>query len=189
MASRLKDRGTVTPFRKRRGVRRFLPTRLLILSLFAAVVAFGNYLKHTALEQSWWVSNVGAPFEGAPTSMRPRALHGGDAMQRRGGLAISRRSAGNGAASYGRVTYVRDGDTIEVDGRPIRIATLDCGESGTIAGHIATRRMKALVSSERVTCSLTGERSYDRWIGSCRLASGQDIASVMIGEGLCRRWR
>lgn len=50
----------------------------------------------------------------------------------------------------GRVTHVRDGDTIEVDGRPIRIAALDCAEPGTMAGEAATRRMRALVSGGRL---------------------------------------
>lgn len=45
------------------------------------------------------------------------------------------------------------------------------------------------MSGEQVKCSLTGRRSYDRWIGSCQLESGQDVADVMIGEGLCGRWR
>ncbi|VVT28005.1 conserved hypothetical protein [Roseovarius sp. EC-HK134] len=98
-------------------------------------------------------------------------------------------AASAGGSSGGRVTNVRDGDTIEVEGRPIRIATLDCAETGSVAGDAATRRMRALVSGERVICSLTGEQSYDRWIGNCRLANGRDIADVMIGEGLCRRWR
>ena len=109
-------------------------------------------------------------------------------MQWGGGQAITGRG-GAGAPTSGRVTHVRDGDTIEVDGRPIRIAALDCAESGTMAGEAATRRMKALVSGGRLNCSLAGERSYDRWIGTCRLASGRDIASVMIAEGLCRRRR
>lgn len=35
----------------------------------------------------------------------------------------------------GRVTHVRDGDTIEVSGVPIRFGSLDCAESGTSAGE------------------------------------------------------
>ena len=74
-------------------------------------------------------------------------------------------------------------------GRAIRLAKLDCAETGSAAGEAATRRMRALVSGQRLTCSLTGEQSYDRWIGSCQLPDGRDIAGVLIREGLCHRWR
>lgn len=188
MAFRRKHRGNVIPFQKRRHIRRFLTGRFIVLIAFGATVAFGYYAEHDSQAQSWLTYVSDAPLGSTSESKQPRALRGGNAMHRSSGKAISRRSAA-GDPSYGRVTHVRDGDTIEVSGRPIRLAALDCAESGTIAGNAATRRMKALVSGEQVKCSLTGRRSYDRWIGSCRLASGQDVADVLIGEGLCGRWR
>lgn len=188
MAFWRKHRGRVIPFRKRRHIRRLLSGRLVVLITLGATVAFGYYAKHSSQAQSWWAYVSEAPFGSMSASKQPRALRGGNAMQWGDGQAFSRRG-GADARSHGRVTHVRDGDTIEVDGRPIRIAALDCAESGTIAGEAATRRMRALVAGERLKCSLTGQRSYDRWIGSCQLASGRDIASVMIAEGLCRRWR
>ena len=39
----------------------------------------------------------------------------------------------------GTVTHVRDGDTIEVNGTPIRLAALDCPERGTKGGNYATK--------------------------------------------------
>lgn len=89
----------------------------------------------------------------------------------------------------GRVTHVRDGDTIEVAGRAVRFANLDCAELGTTARELARLRMKALVAGQRATCTLTGDRSYDRWIGDCHLSDGRDIAGLMIHEGLCRGGR
>jgi len=188
MAFWRKHRGSVIPFRTRRRIRRFLSVRLVVLIVLGATVAFGYYAKHDSPAQSWLAHFTDAPFGSSSQSNQPRAVRGGNAMQWGGGQAISKRG-GAGDPSYGRATHVRDGDTIEVDGRPIRIAALDCAESGTMAGEAATRRMKALVSGGRLKCSLTGERSYDRWIGTCRLASGRDIVSVMIAEGLCRRRR
>lgn len=88
----------------------------------------------------------------------------------------------------GRVTHVRDGDTIEVSGVPIRFGSLDCAESGTAAGEKATRRMRRLVSGQRLTCHLNGRTSYDRKIGSCQTADGRDVAGVMIREGYCGRF-
>jgi len=188
MSSRHTHRGRVIPFRKRRRSRRSLSARLGVVFVFGAAMTFGLYLRHDGHTQSGWDFATDAFSAGTSESKQPRALRGGNAMRGSGGKAVSRRSPA-GDPSYGRVTHVRDGDTIEVNGRPIRIAALDCAESGTIAGNAATRRMKALVSGEQVKCSLTGRRSYDRWIGSCQLESGQDVADVMIGEGLCGRWR
>jgi endonuclease YncB( thermonuclease family) len=89
----------------------------------------------------------------------------------------------------GRVTHVRDGDTIAVAGRPIRFANLDCAETGTLAGTRADRRMRALVSGKTLSCRLTGRKSYDRWIGFCRFPDGRDLASVMVKSGACTWWR
>jgi endonuclease YncB( thermonuclease family) len=88
----------------------------------------------------------------------------------------------------GTVTRVRDGDTIEVAGVPIRIGSLDCAESGTAEGSRATERMRALASRRTLTCYLNGRTSYDRKIGSCRLDDGRDLGGIMISEGLCSRF-
>jgi hypothetical protein len=88
----------------------------------------------------------------------------------------------------GRVTHVRDGDTIEVSGVPIRFGSLDCAESGTNAGERATARMRTLVAGQTLTCYLNGRTSYDRKIGSCRLGDGRDLGAIMIQEGYCRRF-
>jgi len=179
MGARLKYSGNVLPLRRRRRLRRFHATRLVVLCLCATALAFGQHLNHDIQSHGWWENVVDRTVRDQSASGQPRALRGGNAMS--GG------TGGRAAAFGGRVTYVRDGDTIEVAGRPIRISTLDCAESGTVAGNVASRRMRALVSGENITCSLTGQRSYDRWIGSCRLADGRDIASVLIAERICRR--
>ena len=88
----------------------------------------------------------------------------------------------------GRVTHVRDGDTIEVSGVPIRFGSLDCPESGTSAGERATASMRALVAGQTLTCYLNGRTSYDRKIGSCRFQDGRDLGAIMIREGYCSRF-
>jgi len=88
----------------------------------------------------------------------------------------------------GSAGHVRDGDTIEVQGVPIRFGSLDCPEMNSSAGRRAAERMRALVAGETLTCHLNGRTSYDRKIGSCRLADGRDLGGVMISEGLCRRF-
>lgn len=88
----------------------------------------------------------------------------------------------------GKVTRVRDGDTIEVSGTPIRFGSLDCAERGSTSGDRATARMRSLISDQELVCHLNGRTSYDRKIGRCILEDGRDLASVMIDEGLCSRY-
>lgn len=88
----------------------------------------------------------------------------------------------------GPVTRVRDGDTIEVAGVPVRFAGVDCAERGTAAGDAATRAMRELADGRQVRCELIGRRSYDREIGTCYLADGRDISGVLVSRGLCA-WR
>ena len=155
---------------------------------FGGWLGVGHYYKREAQPQRWRTGavrpSVGDPFELSP----PRALRGGNGMQR-SGIGRVDPIVTTDAPTSGLVSRVRDGDTIEVGGRTIGIAALDCAESGRIVGDAAKRRMRALVSGQHVTCSLTGKRSYNRWIGSCRLSDGRNIADVLIRERLCRRWR
>ena len=188
MAFRGGNGRNIIPFRMRRRFYRILSLRFLILLLLGSTLVLGTYFKREEQTQRWWSGITGAPLQDTSERSLPRVLHGGNAMER-GGQAMGGHAAPAGGLSGGRVTHIRDGDTIEVDGRPIRIATLDCAETGSAAGDAATRRMRALVSGQRLTCSLTGEQSYDRWIGSCQLPDGRDIAGVLIREGLCHPWR
>ncbi|WP_141102008.1 thermonuclease family protein [Oceanicola sp. 22II-s10i] len=98
-------------------------------------------------------------------------------------------SRARGETLKGRVTHVRDGDTIEVSGVPVRIANLDCAERDTPAGRAATRRMRALVGGGELNCRLEGRRSWDREVGTCALADGRDIGEMLIADRTCARWR
>lgn len=167
------NRSNIIPFRRRR--RRsaaflFVPG-LLLASL--AVLAL-PYVETSPLRD-------GSPKGGA----KPTILNGGGAwngIQKSDARMTYSRVAG-------KVTHVRDGDTLEVAGIPIRIANLNCAESGTIAGDRATRRMRQLVNSSSMECKLSGRRSYDREVGTCRFSGGRDVGEVLIAEGICARWR
>jgi endonuclease YncB( thermonuclease family) len=87
----------------------------------------------------------------------------------------------------GPVTHVRDGDTIEVAGIPVRLSGLTCDEKGTPLGKAGTKAMSELVKGEQITCSLTGNKSYDREIGRCSLPDGQDLGAVLISQSVCGR--
>lgn len=111
----------------------------------------------------------------------PRALQGGKAW---GG-----HTSNSWPALSGPVTHVFDGDTIALGEVAVRLSNLDCPEADTPSGRVATRRMTQLTASGMLSCSLTGERSYQRWIGRCQLSDGRDIGRAMISEGYCRRWQ
>lgn len=85
----------------------------------------------------------------------------------------------------GEVTYVRDGDTIEVDGAPIRLNGLAAPEHNELGYHTAKAAMVTLALGKVVECELNGERSYDRFIGVCYL-EGVDLGATMVKLGVAR---
>lgn len=46
--------------------------------------------------------------------------------------------------------------------------------------------MRRRTLGKQVQCTLTGERSYDRSVGICRVGDA-DLAAALILEGLCAR--
>lgn len=169
----------VIRFKRRRG--RWVARKLVVgVAVVTLAVAVGSQMTPPPLLQTE-----------AASSQKPRVLNGGGAWNSTeqgawGGSSSS--PSPKGSMLVDRVTRVRDGDTIVVGLIPIRIANLDCAESGTAAGQRATRRAKELVANQPVQCRLEGRRSYDREVGVCALANGQDFGQVMITEGLCNRW-
>ena len=85
----------------------------------------------------------------------------------------------------GIVTHVRDGDTILVGIKPVRLSGVHAPERGENGGKEATRFMKQLVLGKRVICTLGGQKSYDRLIGICFL-DGEDIGAKLIAAGFGR---
>ena len=86
----------------------------------------------------------------------------------------------------GKVTHVRDGDTIEVNGTPIRLAALDCPERGTKDGNYATKLAEQFQGLQ-ATCELTGAKTYDRLVGYCSI-NGADFGQYMMQNSACKVW-
>ena len=86
----------------------------------------------------------------------------------------------------GTITHVRDGDTFEVQGKPIRISALDCPENSTSSGQKATRFSKQFKGKQAV-CELTGAKTYDRVVGYCSI-EGKDFAQIMVNNKFCKFW-
>lgn len=74
---------------------------------------------------------------------------------------------GPGATCVDAVTHERDGDTVEVEGTPVRLSNLDYAERDTRAGDAATTRMRELVDGQEGACRLSGRQGYDREVGTC----------------------
>lgn len=166
----------------KRNRRRSIP-RNVFLPVFLVLGVLLNFVDWSALDQSNDVPG-------------PRVLRGGDALNSGqhglGGFATAPRLDATSRSQPGRlidrVTRVRDGDTIVVGLIPVRIANLDCAESGTYQGEVATQLAKELTAGATVTCDLEGRRSHDREVGVCKLPDGRDFDEVLISVGACERW-
>ena len=86
----------------------------------------------------------------------------------------------------GAITHVRDGDTFEVSGIPVRISALDCPENSTSSGKKATRFTRQFKGKQAV-CELTGAKTYDRVVGYCSI-EGKDFAQIMVENKFCKFW-
>ena len=86
----------------------------------------------------------------------------------------------------GTITHVRDGDTFEINGIPVRISALDCAENSTPEGKKITRFAKKFLGKQAV-CELTGAATYDRVVGYCSI-EGKDFARTMMNETSCKLW-
>lgn len=97
-----------------------------------------------------------------------------------GGLEAEARSIVTGTA------YVRDADTIVVAGVPVRLNGVDAPEVSNRYGREAKTFMQRLLRGREVTCQLNGDRTYDRWVGTCFITADQkefDIGAVLISNG------
>jgi len=99
-------------------------------------------------------------------------------------------SAGGELAGLARVI---DGDTIEIDGRHVRLEGIDAPEAGQTCGRrligswscgaAAAERLAKLIAKRRVNCESRGTDKYDRMLGIC-FVDGRDINAEMVREGL-----
>jgi micrococcal nuclease len=72
----------------------------------------------------------------------------------------------------GRVTYVRDGDTIELGRMATRLQGLAAPEWGDPGGREAREAMVEMVLGQMLRCELDGTGTHDRCVGVCYLEAG-----------------
>jgi endonuclease YncB( thermonuclease family) len=79
---------------------------------------------------------------------------------------------------------------ILAEGVPVRLQGVDAPELGTASGRDAKRWMVGYLRGKGIECDLTGERTYDRYVGVF-YADGKDIGAAVIAAGYaldCRRY-
>ena len=98
--------------------------------------------------------------------------------------------AGAGLLLEGQVTHVRDGDTIEIAGIPVRLSGVTADELGTPRGEAAASFMRDMVRGGIAVCDLSGEVTHDRQVGRCSI-NGRDLGLSLIAArmaGRCSRF-
>jgi endonuclease YncB( thermonuclease family) len=87
---------------------------------------------------------------------------------------------------------VVDGDTLKFGNQSVRLLGVDAEEMREPNGPRAKEGLRWIVSSSSyIRCEPTGEESHKRVVASCYMADGQDVARVLITQGLaldCARY-
>lgn len=102
-------------------------------------------------------------------------------------------SIGCVAGSLAGPAYTIDGDTISINYVHIRLYGIDAEELSEPNGLAAKQHMEQLTRGRIVTCTPTGERSYDRLVAVCgdlnerMVADGMALDCARYSHGLYRR--
>jgi micrococcal nuclease len=179
---------TSFPQRSRRGWR---------LTVAAAGVLVGAGLVASGLTPS---TNGPGPTGSTPIAQRRPPLPDGDGSPRvidtfnrvPQPSIPAPRNGPSAASDLSGVPRVVDGDTIVVQGTPVRLDGLDAEELGEPHGRAAMAAMQEIVGvAAPVRCRPSGSSSYRRIVGICFNARGQDIAAELVRRGLaldCARY-
>ena len=146
------------PYRRRR---KNLPSNTILMGVAVLLLSAVYYYENADLSLSALTDKAKATLAPAPVIQRGKILKG-------------------------RITHVRDGDTFEVNGIPVRISALDCPENSTSAGQTVTRFAKKFKGKIAI-CELTGAKTYDRVVGYCSI-DGKDFGKTMMDQTSCKLW-
>lgn len=85
----------------------------------------------------------------------------------------------------GPVAHLRDGDTLEIGPVAVRLNGVAAPELSEAGGTAATEALRGIVEGHTLRCALTGERSHDRWVGTCWIGT-LDVSAAVIATGTAR---
>ena len=80
---------------------------------------------------------------------------------------------------------VIDGDTLDVEGVRVRLNGVAAPERDEPGGSEATDTMWQIIEAQTVRCSLTGETTYKRQVGTCWIET-LDVGAALIAAGRAR---
>lgn len=110
--------------------------------------------------------------------------------------AVAEPSPSRGALFSGAVAVI-DGDTLDLDGRRIRLHGVDaferdqmCGSGASAwpCGQIAAQTLERRLDGRSVTCEPLDTDRYGRTVARCR-TGGEDVAAFLVDRGLAVAYR
>ena len=78
-----------------------------------------------------------------------------------------------------------DGDTIIVNNYKIRLNGVSAPELSEEGGNEAKQAMQKILENKTIKCSLSGRKSYERYIGVCWIGA-VDVGALIILQGFAR---
>ena len=75
-----------------------------------------------------------------------------------------------------------DGDTIIVNNYKIRLNGVSAPELSEEGGNEAKQAMQKILENKTIKCSLSGRKSYERYIGVCWIGA-IDVGALIIMQG------
>ena len=78
-----------------------------------------------------------------------------------------------------------DGDTIIINSYKIRLNGVSAPELSEKGGNEAKQAMQKILENQTIKCSLSGRRSYKRYIGVCWIGA-VDVGALLILQGFAR---
>tara|TARA_B100001939_G_C16726624_1_gene523583 strand:+ start:270 stop:635 length:366 start_codon:yes stop_codon:yes gene_type:complete len=78
-----------------------------------------------------------------------------------------------------------DGDTIIINNHKIRLNGVSAPELSEEGGNEAKQAMQKILENKTIKCSLSGRKSYERYIGVCWIGA-IDVGALIIMQGFAR---
>jgi endonuclease YncB( thermonuclease family) len=93
---------------------------------------------------------------------------------------------------------VIDGDTVEVEGRRVRLHAVDAPEAGQTClrdgrlyacGQLATRYLAGLIGTAELSCTVRHRDRYGRAVATGSVADGRDLGAELVSNGWALAYR
>ena len=78
-----------------------------------------------------------------------------------------------------------DGDTIIINNYKIRLNGVSAPELSEEGGDEAKQAMQKILANKTIKCSLSGRKSYERYIGVCWIGA-VDVGALLVLQGFAR---